>query len=152
MVVKWSGIWKGLRSMSLFASEYKEVFELRPITVSYLPAVEALDIPQIGKPICWMKMSATNFLVFLHLFWQYLISATPRYAVGAVRRRVFILTAVISRSVMPITPKLGYILHCACEQQPCDHSSDRTNFYSLKKSTNCIDLKYSTNCMMCHMI
>jgi hypothetical protein len=128
MVVKWSGIWKHLRSVSLFAFEDTTVFELRPITSSYLPAVEALQIPQIGKPICWMKMPATNFLVFLHLFWQHLITVTRRYAVGAARRRVFLLTAVRSRSVMPIIPKI--ILHCACEKPHCDHSSARTKFYS----------------------
>ena len=90
MVIKWSWIWKALRFMLLFTFEDTEVFEIRPITASYLPALEALEIPQISKPICWMKMSATNFLVVLHLFWHHLMSVTRRYAVAAARRRVFL--------------------------------------------------------------
>lgn len=113
MVVNWSGIWNALRSVSLFTFENMEVFELRSITASYLPAVEVLEIPQNGKPICWMKISATYFLVFLHLFWQHLSSVTRRYAAGAARRPVFLRTAVRSRSVMPITPKLIFCTACA---------------------------------------
>ena len=38
--------------MSLFTFEDTEVFELQPITASYLPGVETLEHPQIGKAIC----------------------------------------------------------------------------------------------------
>jgi len=118
MVVNWSGIWNALRSVSLFTFENMEVFELRSITASYLPAVEVLEIPQNGKPICWMKISATYFLVFLHLFWQHLSSVTRRYAAGAARRPVSTDSRQISLCYANYTKT--YILHCVCEQPHCD--------------------------------
>jgi hypothetical protein len=163
MVVKWSGIRKALPSMSLFTFEDTEVFELRPIAASYLPAVETLELPQNGKPICWMKMSATDCLVFLHWFWQLLISAARRYAVGAARRRVFLLTVVRSRSVMPITRKL---LFCTAHSSshPVIIRQHELTFTLWNKVLNVLIwstvllvwcatwFKYSTNCMMFHLI